>query len=79
MRRRVLVEVRGSDGRVSAATGERPGPTRTAATLGPTLTEGKTMVAALQQVLVSRSSSARRPPSAARPAVAAVIAARSGR
>jgi hypothetical protein len=55
MRWRVLVEMTGSDGCVSAATlatGERSGPTQTAATLGLTLTEGKTVVAALQQVIV---------------------------
>lgn len=55
MRWRVLVELNGSDGSVSEtllATGERAGPCHTAATLGLTLTEGKTMVAALQQVVV---------------------------
>jgi hypothetical protein len=55
MRWRVLVELTGGDGSVSEtllATGESAGPCHTAATLGLTLTEGKTMVAALQQIVV---------------------------
>lgn len=55
MRWRVMVELTGSDGCVSEAilaVGERVGPGQTAATLGLTLTEGKAIVAALQQVVV---------------------------
>ena len=51
MRWRVTVELTGSDGYVSEAilaTGERVGPDHDAATLRPTLTEGRAMVAALQ-------------------------------